>query len=362
MPSRRRKPAKCNGSSCATPNVKAVQFDTFGGPEVLTYRDVTAPVPGPGEVLIDTHYIGVNHLDIDVREGASGLPVALPHTLGTEATGIVTAVGPDTSEFSVGDRVATFAFRSCGTCPACVAERPNLCARIGTLGAHDPGTYAAQIALPVARVVKLPGALSALDAIASYKLATAWEALVETAALQPGETMAVTGAGGSVGSAAVLLGKHLGATVIGIASSDARCARIAEIGADHTINYRDRDLAAALLDATDGRGVDLVFDVAGGESLVAAIEGLAWGGRVALVGAHAGEVVPVDVIDLFRRHLTIYGCGRYTRPILESVFAARANGLAAPPIDTVFPLANAADAHRLMEGRAFFGRIVLTTQ
>jgi NADPH:quinone reductase-like Zn-dependent oxidoreductase len=342
--------------------VKIVQFDTFGGPEVLTYRDVAAPEPESGDVLLDIHYIGVNHLDIDVREGASGLPVALPHTLGTEAAGIVAAVGPDTPAFSVGDRVATYAFRSCGSCPSCAAGRPNLCARIGTLGAHDPGTYAGQIALPVARVVKLPDGLSALDAIASYKLATAWEALVETAALQPGETMAVTGAGGSVGSAAVLLGKHLGATVIGIASSDARCAQIAEIGADHTINYRDRDLATALLDVTDGKGVDLVFDVAGGELLVAAIRGLAWGGRVALVGAHAGEVVPVDMVDLFRRHLTIYGCGRYTRPILEAVFAARADGLAAPPVDTIFPLAKAADAHRLMESRGFFGRILLTTQ
>lgn len=342
--------------------MKTVQFDTFGGPDVLAYRDVTAPGPRPGEVLLDIHYIGVNHLDIDVREGVSGLPVALPHTLGTEAAGIVAAVGADTSTFSVGDGAATYAFRSCGTCPACAAGRPNLCARIGTLGAHDPGTYAAQIALPAARVVKLPDGLGALDAIASYKLATAWEALVETAALQPGETMVVTGAGGSVGSAAVLLGKHLSATVIGIASSDARCARIAGIGADHTINYRDQDLTSALLDVTHGRGVNLIFDVAGGESLVAAIRGLAWGGRVALVGAHAGEVVPVDMVDLFRRHLTIYGCGRYTRPILEAVFAARAEGLAAPPIDTIFPLAKAADAHRLMESREFFGRILLTTQ
>jgi len=342
--------------------VKAVQFDRFGGPEVLTYRDVAAPEPGPGEVLIDIACIGVNHLDIDVREGVSGLPVALPHTLGTEAAGTVADVGPEVTGFSVGDPVATYAFRSCGVCDACAAGRPNLCARIGTLGAHDPGTYCQRIALPVARVVKLPDGLSPVGAVASYKLATAWEALVDTAKLQPGETVAVTGAGGSVGSAAVVLGKHLGARVIGIASSDARCARIEEAGADHTVNYRDSDLTEGLLALTDGKGVDLVFDVAGGDALVAAIKGLAWGGRVALVGAHAGEVVPIDMIDLFRRHLTIFGCGRYTRPILESVLAARAAGLAAPPIHTTLPLAEAAEAHRLMESRAFFGRILLTTQ
>jgi NADPH:quinone reductase-like Zn-dependent oxidoreductase len=174
--------------------------------------------------------------------------------------------------------------------------------------------------------------------------------------------VAITGAGGAVGSAAVVLAKHLGARVIGIASSAARCAKIEQAGADHTINYRDTDLTDAMLTLTGGKGVDLVFDVAGGDSLVAAIKGLAWGGRVALVGAHAGEVVPVDMVDLFRRHLTIYGCGRYTRPILESVFAARADGLAAPPVHTVVPLARAADAHRLMESRDFFGRILLTTQ
>jgi NADPH:quinone reductase-like Zn-dependent oxidoreductase len=192
--------------------------------------------------------------------------------------------------------------------------------------------------------------------------------------------MAVTDAGGSVGSAAVLLGKHLGATVISIASSDARCARIAENGTDHTINYRNRDLTATLQDVTDGKGVDLVSDVAGGETLMAAIQGLVWFGLVwfglvwfglvwfglvwfglvwfglvwfGLDGANAGEVVPVDIVDLFHQHLTIYGCGCYTRRILEAVFAARVEGLAAPPIDTVFPLAKAADAHRLMESCGF---------
>lgn len=269
--------------------MKAVQFDRFGGPEVLDYREVAAPEPGPHEVLIDIACIGVNHLDIDVREGVSGLPVALPHTLGTEAAGVVSAIGA-TEGFAVGDSVATYAFRSCG------------------------------------------------------------------------ETVAITGAGGSVGSAAVVLAKHLGARVIGIASSEARCARIEDSGADHTINYRAVDLTEGLLALTDGKGLDLVFDVAGGEGLVAAIKGLAWGGRVALVGAHAGEVVPVDMVDLFRRHLTIYGCGRYTRPILESVLAARAEGLGAPPIHATLPLAEAAEAQRLMESRAFFGRILLTTQ
>ncbi len=342
--------------------MKAVQFDRFGGSEVLDYREVAAPEPGPNEVLIDIACIGVNHLDIDVREGVSGLPVALPHTLGTEAAGVVAAIGASVDGFAVGDPVATYAFRSCGTCNACTAGRPNLCAHIGTLGAHDPGTYAEQIALPVDRVVKLPEGLSPVGAVASYKLATAWEALVDTATLQPGETVAITGAGGSVGSAAVVLAKHLGAKVIGIASSDARCARIAQAGADHTINYHAVDLAEALLALTDGKGVDLVFDVAGGEGLVAAIKGLAWGGRVTLVGAHAGEVVPIDMVDLFRRHLTIYGCGRYTHPILESVLAARAQGLGTPPIHTTLPLAEAAEAHRLMESRAFFGRILLTTQ
>lgn len=341
--------------------MKAVQIDAFGGPEVLSYRDVPDDDPGPDDVVIAVEVIGVNHLDIDVREGVSGLPVELPHTLGTEAAGTVAEVGTAVTGFAPGDPVTTFAFRSCGQCRACRDDRPNLCGAIGTLGGHYPGTYAERLVVPAQHVVRRPEALSPEQTVASYKLATAWEALVDTGRLRAGETLAVTGAGGGVGSAAVILARHLDATVIGIASSDARCARIDEIGADHTINYRTQDLTQTLLDLTGGDGVDVVFDVAGGANLTAALQGTARGGRALVVGAHGGEVVPVDMVDLFRRHIAILGCGRYTKANLDTVLARRVAGLPQPPVHAVLPLADAAEAHRIMESRDFFGRLLLTT-
>ena len=339
--------------------MKAMVFGEFGPAEVLVEREIETPSPGPDEVLVRLEWAALNHLDLDIRNGVSGMRVPLPHVLGTEGTGTVAALGSAVGRWHVGQRVGTCAFRTCRRCENCRVDRPNMCLDILTLGGQLPGAYAEYVVVRDDQLVALPDELSLRDAVASYKLATAWEALVVTARLQAGERVLVTGAGGGVGVSAVLLARHLGATVIAATGSDEKNDRLRELGAAHVVNYRTDDLADRVRLLTQGCGVDLVFDVASGPLLQRAIAATRPGGRVAVVGAHAGERVEIDMLDLFRRHIAIHGCGRYTPAILASVFEALGGGLPAAPVHGVFALAKAAQAHRVLEGRDFFGRLLL---
>lgn len=331
----------------------------YGPAEMLVAGDVPTPAFGIDEVLVALEWAAVNHLDLDIRNGVSGMAVRLPHIMGTEGTGTVRAVGSAVRGWRVGQRVGTYAFRTCRRCKNCLLGRQNMCLGILTLGGQRPGTYAEYIVVREDQLVAVPDGVSLQSALASYKLATAWEALVMTAALQPREVILVTGAGGGVGVSAVILARHLGATVIAATGSEHKNTRLLELGADHVVNYRTGDLTATVKRLTDGAGVDMVLDVAAGEGLRDAIAATRPGGRIAVVGAHAGERVEIDMLDLFRRHIAIHGCGRYTTAILQTVFHALANGLRPAPIHRIFELGAAPEAHRLMETRDFFGRLLL---
>ena len=339
--------------------MKAVVISGFGGPEVLELRELPDPEPGPHEVVVRLDHAALNHLYLDVRNGVSGMAVTFPHVLGTEGVGTIEALGAEVDDWQVGQRVGTFAFRTCGDCPGCRVGRENLCARVTTLGGQRWGAYAELIRVRDDQLVALPDALSFAEAMASYKLATTWEGLVVTAGLQAGETVLVTGAGGGVGSAAVVLARHLGARIIAATGADEKCTRLRSLGADEAFNYNDEPLGDAVERLTDGDGLDIVFDVAAGPNLAEALKKLRWGGRAVVVGAHGGERVEVDMLDLFRRHVAILGCGRYTRAILASVFELRCDGLPMPPVHATYPLAEAAEAQRVMDGRKFFGRLLL---
>ncbi|MGE0314255.1 MAG: alcohol dehydrogenase catalytic domain-containing protein [Lautropia sp.] len=339
--------------------MRATVIDAYGPAEVLRVREVPTPEPGADEVLVRLRWAGVNHLEIDVRNGVAGMPVTLPHIPGTEGVGEIAAVGTDVRRWTPGQRVGTCAFRTCGRCRSCRLGHANLCADIRTLGVQLPGSYAQYVVVREDQLVAIPDGLCSRAAIASYKLATAWEALVETLALQAGETLLVTGAGGGVGVSAVLLARELGATVIAASGSRDKHARLLALGATHVVDYRGEDLRARIRALTDGVGVDAVLDVAAGPVLRDAIAGCRPGGRVAVVGAHAGEETPIDMLDLFRRHIAIHGCGRYTARILEAVFARLAGGMSPVPVQQVFDLADAASAHRLIESRNFVGRLLL---
>jgi len=339
--------------------MNATMFEQFGAAETLVWREIPTPVPGPDEVLIRLEWAAVNHLDIDIRNGESGMAVSLPHVLGTEGTGTISAVGSMVKDWRIGQRVGTYAFTTCRRCKNCLLGRQNMCLDIVTLGGQRHGAYAEFVLVRDDQLVEVPDKVSLREALASYKMATAWEALVETAALQPDDVLLVTGAGGGVGLSALLLAHRLGAKVIAATGSDKKNTSLLALGASHVVNYRSDDLVEAVRELTQGAGVDAVLDVAAGDGLRMAIAATRPGGRVAVVGAHAGETVEIDMLDLFRRHISIHGCGRYTTQILRTVFQKLADGMPAVPVHQEFALAHACEAHRVMESRDFLGRLLL---
>lgn len=341
--------------------MKAVVLDTFGGPEVLRYADMPDPVPGPGEVVVDVKFTALNHVDIDIREGVSRFDFQMPHILGLECAGVVSAVGPGVGSPTVGTPVAVSYIRTCGHCEWCKRGQDNLCENRRLYGEHIPGAYAEKLLTPANHCLPLPDGLSFADAAASLTaFGTAWHALVGRAGLTLGETVLIHSIGSGVASAALQICKAAGATVIGTASQDATLERAKADGADHVINYTTSpDLYAEILDATGGRGVDLVFDVVGGEAFGKSMHVMRPYARLISIGAHAGEVVPFDIIEFFRRHISYISSHTQTRDEMTNVLRLVANGTFSPRVHSVYPLAEAAKAQEELVARKHYGKILL---
>ena len=189
--------------------------------------------------------------------------------------------------------------------------------------------------------------------------ATAWEALIEEIGLRAGETVLITAAGGGVGSAAVQIAKLAGARVIAAAGSEEKLEKARALGADAAIDYTREGIGDAARRLTDGRGVDAALEMTGGAILVGAIDALAPGARLAIIGAHGGERVEIDFIEFFRKHISVHGCGRSTKTHVEQALRLMAEGHLKPVIHQTFSLSEASAAHELMESRNFFGRMIM---
>ena len=340
--------------------MKAIVLHEHGGVEALRHETVPTPEPGSGEVVVRVRAAGVNHVDLDVRAGRSGMAGLFPHVPGVDAAGEVAEVGAGVDEWRVGDRVAPHFILQCGDCSNCVVGRENICEAFDVLGATVWGTYAEYVKVGRQHLVRIPDGLSDAEAVSAYvPFATAWEALMEVGQLQAGETVLVNAAGSGVGSAGLQVAALAGARVIATAGSTEKLERAREAGADGTINYREEPIGERVRELTDGRGVDCVLECVGGEVLQQSIDALAPSGRLVSVGAHAGEVVPLDMIALFRKHVSVHGCGRSTRAIGRRVLELAAEGKLRPVIQQRFPLAEAGVAHTLLEQRKVFGRLVL---
>ena len=341
--------------------MKAIVMHERGGPEVLRYEDFPTPQPGPGEVLIRVRACALNHLDVFTRRGEQGRRVKLPHIPGIETAGEIAALGEGVTEPRVGDSVVSGPGIWCGRCDFCQAGRENMCVDRRIVGVDVHGGYAEYIALPAYALGLLPKGVSFEEGAATFiAFGTAWHMLVDRAALAAGETLLVLAAGSGVGMAAVQLGKYLGTRVIATASTDEKLARARRLGADETINYVHQPrFARAVRKLTGGRGVDVVFEHVGTNTWKDSVAALAIGGRLVTCGSTTGRWGQTDLWSLFAKQATLLGSFSSNQNNFRTVLRLAHEGKLTPVIDSVLPLSAAAEAHRRLESRQVFGKIVL---
>ena len=320
--------------------MKAVRVHKYGGPEVLTLEEVPVPEPKAGEARVKIEAIGVNYIDIYQRTGL--YPLKTPFTLGTEGAGTVDAVGPNVTEVKKGEHVGY---------------------------AMIPGSYAEYAIVPAARLVPISPNIDARSAAAlMLQGMTAHYLTHSTYPLKKGETALLHAAAGGVGLLLIQIAKQLGATVIGTVSTEAKAKLAKEMGADHLILYTQNDFLAEVKKLTDGRGVNVVYDSVGQTTFDKSLDCLRPRGYLVLFGQSSGPVPPFDP-----GKLAVKGSLFLTRPSLahytlersellqraNDVFNWTATGKLKVRIDKTFPLAEAAEAHRQLEGRKTTGKVIL---
>jgi NADPH:quinone reductase-like Zn-dependent oxidoreductase len=339
---------------------EAVVLRTHGGPEVLARETIDLPDPGPREVRVRVRAVALNHLDIWVRRGMPNLKLSYPHRLGADVVGEIDAVGPGASAAKPGDRVVVSPGVSCGVCQRCLSGQDNLCRQYGILGEHTSGGYARHVVIPDANVLPYPGDLPYAQAAAvPLAFLTAWQMVVDKGGVRPGQTVLVQAAGSGVSSAAIQIAKLHGARVIATTGTDAKGERARAIGADEVINYTSQDFVAEAKKLTAKRGVDLVIEHVGGEVMAKSVLATAAGGRIVTCGATAGYEPKIDLRHVFFRQIEILGSTMGSKGSLFGILEHVRAGRLRPVVDRVMPLWDAAEAHRVLESRAVFGKVVL---
>ena len=340
--------------------MRAAAFFEYGPAEVMRYAEVADPRCGPDDVLVRVQACGLNHSDLDSRAGTSRWPFALPMVLGAEFVGTVVEVGSAVSSSRTGDLVTALLQYSCGRCTQCARWRPDLCESLEIFGTTRWGGYGELVAVPAHVVVRLepdddPLAIAACQCTVS----TAWHMVNRLANLRPGDLALVPSAAGGVASALVQCAKLVGATVVGTVGSPDKTEHVRALGADVVVSHRVPDLGRALLEATGGRRFDAVLDTVGGDHFGAHISVLREDGCLVTCGAHGGEVVPLDLIPLFREGWRILGF-RVAPPdeLLAAISQVRA-GEVKVPIAATFPFSDAAAAHRFLDRREHVGKVLL---
>ena len=329
--------------------MRVVQFHEFGGPEVLSVDDVPDPAPGPGEIRVRAEAIGVGVPDILMRRGNYEWIPPLPVIPGNELAGTVDAVGDGVDTIAVGDRVYVNS-----------RELPQ-----------RGGGYAEAIVVPASAVFEMPDNVDATQAVALGNYQLSWLLLNYASIPRAGDRILVHAAAGGVGGALVQVAKSMGLTVFGIAGSKAKADYVSRQGADAVIDRNAEDIGTRIADLTDGEGVDYIYDSVAGPGLSDDFAMLAPMGTVVMFGYLGGDPAP----DLFTPMRAKFGDSiafrlfsihvlddkpGIRRGAMKSAMAALAAGEISPHIQTVMPLAEAADAHRLIEGGSVTGKVVLT--
>lgn len=340
--------------------MKAVRYHEFGPADVLVHEDVALPEPGVGEVRVRVAACGVNHFDVDLRAGVSRWPLPLPHQLGVELAGEVDAVGPDVDGLAAGDRVWPQHEVQCGTCRYCRAGQTNLCLDARMFSVQYPGGYAEYVVAPARATHLLPYGVSYEQAAAGQVVfTTAWHMLIARGRVQPGEVVVVQAAGSGIGHAAVQIAALAGARVIATAGADHKLERARALGAHETINYSTEPLTERILELTDGAGADLFIEHVGGERFMQSLRALRRDGRLVTCGGHAGETPPIDIIELFRNEWRVIGSRIGTPDEMRLVMGLIGEGRLVPDVHAALPLAEAREAHRIIERREQSGKVIL---
>ncbi|MFC4149392.1 NAD(P)H-quinone oxidoreductase [Micromonospora mangrovi] len=322
--------------------MRAITIPEPGGPEALVWAEVPDPEPGPGEVVVQVRASAVNRADLLQRQGHYPPPPGAPAYPGLECSGVVAALGPDVTGWEVGQEV---------------------CALLAG------GGYAERVAVPAGQLLPVPAGVDLVDAAALPEVAcTVWSNVVALARLAEGETLLVHGGGSGIGTFAVQLGVALGATVV-VTARSAKHERLRELGAAHTIDYREQDFVEEVRKVTDGRGADVILDIMGGAYLPRNVAALATGGRLVVIGMQGGRKGELDLGMLLAKRASVAATALRSRPLAEKAEIVRgvreqvwplvASGRVRPIVDRRVPIADAAQAHRLVESSDHLGKVLL---
>jgi NADPH2:quinone reductase len=321
----------------------AIAITKPGGPEVLKPQQIALPALKDHEVLIKVEAAGVNRPDVLQRQGGYPPPPGAPATPGLEVAGHVVAKGKSVKRYKEGDAV-TALVPGGGYAEYCAAAEDN--------------------ALPV------PQGLSMIEAGGIPEtFFTVWTNVFERAGLKPGETLLVHGGSSGIGTSAIMMAHHLGSRVFATAGSPEKCRACEKLGAERGIDYRAEDFVQIVKDATEGKGVDVILDMVGGDYVGRNLAAAALHGRIVNIAFLKGSKVEVDLLPIMVKRLTLTGSTLRPRSVAEKALIARAleakvwpllaQGKIRPQIYKTFPLAQAAEAHRLMESSAHVGKIIL---
>ncbi len=342
--------------------MKAALYRSHGGPEVLEYAEVPDPVPGPGDVVVRVAAVGLNRLDLLQRQGPGMMPgFSLPHIAGMDVAGEIVATGAGVPASRVGERVVVNPAIACGRCDFCRRGMDHLCGEKAVVGGNRAGGYGALCVVPATHAHHVADHVDLVEAAAMptvYSLA--WHALFETGRLAIGETLMVHAAASGVTTAAVQLAKRAGARVIVTARTDEELDHARRHGADEFINTTEKDVVAAVMDLTRGRGVDMVFDHLGPALFSESVRSLRPKGRLVFCGTTTGATVQLLLPEVYRFGVALlgsesYGFEEFAR-MLEYCWDAGLTSM----VDRVLPISEVATAHELMASDALRGKLVMT--
>jgi NADPH:quinone reductase-like Zn-dependent oxidoreductase len=343
--------------------MQAVYFNEHGDRDRLTYGELPDPEPAAHEVVVRVRFCGLNHADLWVRRGLPFLRVEMPFVLGQDVAGDIAAVGSAVSTSSVGDRVVLNPGHCCTRCEHCLGGNDHLCAKFVLMGKNLRGGYAQYVKVPAQNVVPLPDEVPYESAACLPAVfGTAWNMLFDQGRLKPGDWVLVQAGGSGVGSAAIQLAKLVGANIITTAGTDEKLEKAAALGAHHLINYKTQDMLREVRKATNKRGVDVIVEHVGQDIWETCVLCLATGGRLVTCGATTGFKAQTDLRHVFFRNLQIIGATAASKSVLFRTVELLREGKLAPAIDRVLPLKDAREAHRLLEERKQFGKVLLAPE